>query len=251
MVYLNRPKETSETNNEKGGNVMARKWTLKEAAEAVNYNEAESLKELMKRYPLLMSLLIRLDEKQGLGIVDAIPDYITPLAMEHKLNGAGAKTADEETDEEAEEAPVETVEEETKADRKRRIDRERQQRKRAKDSDAKKAEEEVEEAVEEEGGPTTGKYDEIGAVELFKICKKRGLVAQPKKSQRYYIDILEAADQADEKAAAAKEEDDEEDWGDEEPSKKDSSPKKSSAKKSSAKKPEPEPEEGDEEDWNI
>lgn len=48
-------------------------------------------------------------------------------------------------------------------------------------------------------------YESMKPVELYKLCKERGISCKPKKSKEYYIDLLT---EADEEA-----EDDEDDWG--------------------------------------
>lgn len=40
-------------------------------------------------------------------------------------------------------------------------------------------------------------YEDMTAKELYELCKKRGLDALPRKKERYYINILEEADQAE------------------------------------------------------
>ncbi len=60
--------------------------------------------------------------------------------------------------------------------------------------------EELEDDVEDEGD----NYEDMSPKELFNLCKKRKLDAAPKKSSKYYINLLREADEA------------EEDWGDDE-----------------------------------
>lgn len=47
-------------------------------------------------------------------------------------------------------------------------------------------------------------YESMKPVDLYKLCKERGISCKPKKSKEYYIDLLTEAD----------EEDEEDDWGD-------------------------------------
>lgn len=67
---------------------------------------------------------------------------------------------------------------------------------------AKKVEEPEEEEEDfdedEEGSP----YESMTPKELYKLCKERGIEAEPKKPAKFYINLLEEADKADE------------DWGD-------------------------------------
>ena len=69
---------------------------------------------------------------------------------------------------------------------------------------------EDEEVGEDEENPYEGKT----AMELFKLCKARGIKAQPKKKAADYIKLLEKADATEVEADATEEEKDE--WGDEE-----------------------------------
>lgn len=101
---------------------------------------------------------------------------------------------------------------------------------------------------EASGDPYEGK----SAMELYKLCKKRGLDVEPKKKAAVYAEALRKAD-ADSEQAEDNAED--EDWGDEEEAEEEA-PKKAPAKgakkasaKASAKKSDPEEDDGD--DWDI
>lgn len=63
-----------------------------------------------------------------------------------------------------------------------------------------------EDPVEEE---TSGKYDGIPAMKLFKMCKERDIKCKPKHPAKYYVELLEKDD------AKADEVDDDDDWDDE------------------------------------
>jgi hypothetical protein len=52
-------------------------------------------------------------------------------------------------------------------------------------------------------------YESMSAKELYVLCKKRNVKAEPKKSEKYYIRLLEEADQASEEW---EDDEDEEDW---------------------------------------
>ena len=69
---------------------------------------------------------------------------------------------------------------------------------------------------EEESG---SKYEGKSAKELYKLCKDREIEAEPKKSEKYYINLLEEDDKAhddwDEEDSSDDEwADEEEDWDD-------------------------------------
>lgn len=99
-------------------------------------------------------------------------------------------------------------------------------------------------------------YDGIKAVDLYKMCKERGIKkAAPKKPAKYYVELLKADDAA--KAEEAEAEDEE--WDDEEeveeaPKAKAKAPAKKAVPKAKTKvapkKAEPEVED-DDEDWDI
>lgn len=55
-------------------------------------------------------------------------------------------------------------------------------------------------------------YDEMSAQELYKLCKERDIEAKPKKKASYYIDLLEAADNAEYDDEDEEEEDDDDEW---------------------------------------
>ena len=48
----------------------------------------------------------------------------------------------------------------------------------------------------------------MNAMQLFKECKKRGIKAAPKKPAKFYIELLEKADEAGSDSS----DDDDEDW---------------------------------------
>lgn len=54
-------------------------------------------------------------------------------------------------------------------------------------------------------------YGNMSAKELFKLCKERDIDAQPKKKEKYYINLLEEYDEAQEDWS---DEDDDDDWED-------------------------------------
>lgn len=56
-------------------------------------------------------------------------------------------------------------------------------------------------------------YEDMTAKELYNLCKERGIECKPKKSEKYYINLLEEYDDAQDDWDD--EEDDEDDWDDE------------------------------------
>lgn len=110
---------------------------------------------------------------------------------------------------------------------------------------------EVETDVEVENEAEESKYASLSAQELFKECKRRKLEVKPKRSAKYYVDILEKND-----AEQVDDSDEDEDW-DDEPEVVEEKPKaksKKPAKKTEkpAKKPaKVEEAEDEDEDWDI
>lgn len=70
----------------------------------------------------------------------------------------------------------------------------------------------LDEDYEDEDDESGVDYSEMSAKELFKLCKERGIEAKPKKQAKYYINLLEEYDTAQDDWGD--EEDDEDDWED-------------------------------------
>lgn len=132
--------------------------------------------------------------------------------------------------------------------------------------------EEVDEDWGEEADAPADPYEGKTAVELFKECKKRGIKAPAKKSDKFYADLLRKADAEaaeteevdddedgweevdieEERKAAKKAEEEEKKAEKKAPAKKapaKKAPAKAPAKKAAAKKAEPE--DDDDDDWDI
>lgn len=73
-----------------------------------------------------------------------------------------------------------------------------------KDVDEDEEDDDYDEDVEDDAEDEGDDYEDMSPKELYNLCKKRKLDATPKKSSKYYINILREADEA------------EEDWGDDE-----------------------------------
>ena len=56
----------------------------------------------------------------------------------------------------------------------------------------------VEEEEDDEEEDEESEYDDMSAIELYKLCKKKKIQVAPKKSEKYYIIKLEAADSEEE-----------------------------------------------------
>lgn len=101
------------------------------------------------------------------------------------------------------------------------------------------------EDAEDEADDETGDdpYAGKSAIELYQMCKKRGIKAAPKKKADVYIELLKKADAAEAEA-------DDDDWDDDDEV--EEAPKKQTKQKAKAKAKKPaEPEEDEDDDWDI
>lgn len=89
-------------------------------------------------------------------------------------------------------------------------DEEEEVPKKKKNSKSKKIEEDDDDVPWEDG--SENEYEEMTAKELYKLCKERGIEVAPKKSEKYYINLLEEYDDASDDWEDEEEDDD---WEDE------------------------------------
>lgn len=187
---------------------MAKNWTMCEAIEEVANGTKESIADFGGRYPLTTTLMAKAvsgDKEAVVELIKALPEHITVRKIEATLKtGVAEVEANEEAEEVEEKKPVK--------------------------KEKKAAKEEKEEA---DG------YEAMTAMELFKECKKRGIKAEAKKSEKYYIGLLKKDDAKNAEA-------EEDGWGEEED-------KKPAKKEKKATKKEAEPEETDDDgdEWDI
>lgn len=292
---------------------MAKNYTMTEVANIfATGTDFESMTDIGKRYPLLaikMTALVAKAPKETVDIFGYMPDYLSANKVNKAIKDGGEDVSDVEDDET--EVPAEKPAKKPVAKEKAKVapkakaegtDYDSMNNKqmyellgelgerkacKAEFGDLSKASmtaylkkhhgdgatAEAEDEAEEE----TGKYDGKKAPELYALCKKRGIKAEPKKAAKYYIGLLEKADEAEAEAEDEDEADD--DWGDdaeeeesedeveadeedddewkepeEKPKKKAGRPKKAAPKpvaKKAAKKAEEEESEDDDDDWDI
>lgn len=242
---------------------MAKNWTLKEAvAEITKGTNKEVIQELGKKFPLTSIAIAKMGSNTGIEtLFGGMPEHMTMLKMERSLKEGISETADEDEDVDA----TSEAADEATGD----VDYSTMTTKQLYELCTKKGlkvskygksksyyieqltgvttdEDELEEADETE---EVSAYDDMSAVELFKLCKKRGIKTEPKKKASVYVALLQKADAA----AQVDDEEEDEDWGDEEVEEKPA--KKTPEKKQSAKKenkPTKKAEsDDDEEDWDI
>lgn len=114
----------------------------------------------------------------------------------------------------------------------------------------------AEEAEAEDNGDDDAEDDPYAgknAIQLYGLCKKRGLKVKPKQKAAVYLEALKKADAAESEDADDQDQDD--DWGEDDNDAEEKKPAKKSTPKKAAKKAEPEEDEGDgddgDDDWEI
>jgi len=256
---------------------MAKNYTFAEAVKIINAGtDMESITDIGRRYPILLNKVTKVAAKAGEDFVDLMsfmPDYLTA----NKVNTALKAGVGEATSEDAENDAAETeVVEETKTEA-AETDYEsmsgkalwdllgkagkRKLAKSTKKADlveackqafgagaAVEAEAEEVEAEETEEATEANPYEGKSAMDLFKECKKRGIKAAPKKTAKFYADLLVKAD-----AEAAEEttETESDDWDDEEAEKPAKPAKKAEKKEAPKKAAKKEEAADDDDDWDI
>lgn len=221
--------------------MAVKNYTLKEAVEIIaEGKDLEAIAGLGKRFPILSIKIARLTakaEKEIIDLMQYMPEYLTIKKVNNAVKTVNDSKAEAEDATEAENKPVEPKK------------RGRKPKAKVKAVPVEEPKIEVEyEADEEstEAEETENNYEGKKAIDLFKLCKSRGLKVTTKKSAKYYIDVLKNDDEAKAKAEAKKaeeaEDDDDDDWDIEDEPKEVKKPKKSELI---------EDDKDDEESWDI
>lgn len=263
---------------------MAKNYTFAEVVGIVNEGkDMESIADIGRRYPVLLHKVTAVATLAGAAFVDLMsfmPDHLTANKVNTAIKNAGTSAdADEDEADEAVEVEAEaeaTKSTDTETDYESMSGKElwdlcgklgiRKNAKSSKKTDllevlkayhANKGDEAEE--VEDADEPDTAEenpYEGKSAMELFKECKKRGIKAAPKKTAKFYADLLIK----DDAKAAEADSDESEDWEDEEEAEVPTKEEKKStakatkkaekpAKKAESKKAATEDDEDD--DWDI
>lgn len=236
---------------------MAKNWTLKEAVAVIAAGtDKEAICELAKRFPLTSMAIAKMGTNAGIeALFGGMPEHMTMLKMERSLKDGVSEAAEDEDEEEeatgsgaAEDFNAMTTKQLYELCIKKGLKVNKYGKPKSYyieqlTAAAGGADEEEEEAEKEEDPG----YEDMSAVELFKLCKKRGLKVEPKKPAKAYIALLK---KADEEADAVEE--DEDDWGDEEEEEKPAKQPAKAAAKKEEKKPAKKPvDEDEDDDWDI
>lgn len=251
---------------------MAKNYTFAEAVKIINEGtDMESITDIGRRYPVLLNKVTKVAAKAGDDFVDLMgfmPDYLTANKVNSAMKTgvtAGDTSDDAETEDNTDAQNENEVTEAPKWDESMsskqlwEILGKAGKRKLAKSTkktdlveackqafgDNTKADESAEDEEAEEATTEENPYDGKSAMELFKECKKRGIKAAPKKTAKYYADMLMKNDA--EQVKAANDESDSNDWDEDEEKKETKKPEKKAAKKSAKK----EETANDDDEWDI
>lgn len=199
---------------------MAKNWTMKEALEAVKNNDKAGIQDLGKRFPNVAVALAKIGNNEGAEIIiNGLPEHVTARKVEAQLKGDIDEDVNDDVDvEDTDEDEV--VEKKSTRGRKKKsatsdedkkaAARERARKRREAKKAAKVEEPDEDEFDEDDEDEETDPYAGKNAVELFKLCKSRGIKAQPKQKAADYIKLLKKADEASDDSDEDEEEDD--DW---------------------------------------
>lgn len=265
---------------------MAKNYNFTEVVEIINSgSDMEAIADIGRRYPILLHKVSKVAAKAGEDFVDLMrymPEHLTANKVNSAMkNAVGTVETEDESVEDAEEvkpkkAKAEKVEAEaTGSDNYESMSGKELwevlgkagKRKDCKDKmgGAKKEDMlayikkyglgETTEAdeVESDEAESENPYEGISAPELFKECKKRGLKAAPRKTAKYYIDLLMESDAkvAEVEVTDAEATTESDDWSDEAEAKEEVQEEKKPAKKTAKKPAKVEVVEEEDDDWDI
>ena len=243
-------------------------WTIKEAVEAINKNDATAIKEISKHFPMFFLAIAR-NDLQALAAM--MPEkftvrrlQMTDAAVDDTDEGAEPQTdADaEDASEDAGEADLSSMstKELMKLCDKRGIKVPHYGKNKQFYLDALNgasgAKADTEDDADEDGEDESNPYEGKNAMELYKLCKKRGIKCEAKKKAAYYADLLTKDD-----AKSDEGESEDDGWGDEDEVQEEPKKAAKSSKKAekddkkpaakAAKKETKKDEADDDEDWDI
>lgn len=243
-------------------------WTIKEAVEAINKNDAAAIKEISKHFPMFFLAIAR-NDLQALAAM--MPEkftvrrlQMTDAAVDDNDEGAEPQTdADaEDASEDAGEADLSSMstKELMKLCDKRGIKVPHYGKNKQFYLDALNgasgAKADTEDDADEDGEDESNPYEGKNAMELYKLCKKRGIKCEAKKKAAYYADLLTKDD-----AKSDEGESEDDGWGDEDEAQEEPKKAAKSSKKAekddkkpaakAAKKETKKDEADDDEDWDI
>lgn len=255
---------------------MAKNYTFAEACAIINKGtDTEAIADIGRRYPILLHKVAQVTAIAGDKFVDLMgymPDYLTANKVNTAMKSSGSTGSDETDTAESDDDTEINDESETTTESGGMPDYDsmstkqlwdilgkagkRKTAKSTKKSDLVAAckamheagSDDAEDDTTEEAEESTNPYDGKSAMELFKLCKERGIKAAPKKPAAFYADLLTKAD-----AEASSTESDDDGWGDDEDEAEEPKPKatKKAAKSGKKATKKATTEDDGDDDWDI
>ena len=174
---------------------MAVNYSIGQAFEVIAKGEdVEAIADIARRFPMVAIHCAKLTGVADVAgpLLGAIPAYVSARKVEKAFKVGASDDVEDVEETETDDEPEEKAEKPAPKKRARKA----------------KAESEPDPAEPEADESEGGKYDGMNAMELFKECKKRGIKAQPKKTAKFYKDLLEKNDAE----GASDGEDEDDDW---------------------------------------
>lgn len=176
---------------------MAVNYSIPELLEVLRGNDMDLVSDAFRRFPIISKLLVEsdaVDSKLTDKFVVMVPDYVNARKanknlVEHANVSNGSKEFSENMHVSGDDDDEDAVPEK-KAPKKKEPEPEQED------------DEETEEVD----------YHSMKAMDLYKLCQRRGIEAEPKHRTKYYITLLEKADQEAETPAESSDDDDDDDW---------------------------------------
>lgn len=172
---------------------MAVNYSIPELLEVLRGNDMDLVSDAFRRFPIISKLLVEsdaVDSKLTDKFVVMVPDYVNARKANKTLSENMYASGNDDGDDDGDDEDDEDVVPEKKAPKK-------------KDPEPEQEDDEETEEVD---------YHSMRAMDLFKLCQKRGIEAEPKHRTKYYITLLEKADQEAETPAESSDDDDDDDW---------------------------------------
>lgn len=259
---------------------MAKNYTFNEAVKIIAAGtDMETITDIGRRYPVLATKIAVVAAKAGEDFIDLMgymPDYLTANKVNTAIKtGITESGSDEDADEaeatsdDANDAAEATVQWDESMNAKQLWDILGKADKRKLAKSTKKAdlveackqafgaatEAEAEDAEAKDDSTDDNPYDGKSAIELFKECKARKIKVVPKKTAKFYADLLAKDDAEKTEAKATKTESDDDDWGDDNEAEttkaEDKKTSKATAKGNKAKTDKKAEDESEDDDWDI
>ena len=178
---------------------MAVNYSIPELLEVLRGNDMDLVSDAFRRFPIISKLLVEsdaVDSKLTDKFVVMVPDYVNARkANKNLVEHANASNGNKEFVENLHVSGDDDDDDEDAVPEKKAP--------KMKDHEPEQEDDEETEEVD---------YHSMKAMDLYKLCQKRGIEAEPKHRTKYYITLLEKADQEAETPAESSDDDDDDDW---------------------------------------